>query len=82
MFFLSIIMLSRKWAIIFEGMRSSNIGYPDETDPFGKQYLDIIDKVNALRKENKPSMKIHPGDMKPFLKSKRVESVSYGGSAW
>jgi predicted aldo/keto reductase-like oxidoreductase len=25
-----------------------------KTDPFGKQYLDIIDKVNALRKENKP----------------------------
>lgn len=25
-----------------------------KTDPFGKRYLDIIDKVNALRKENKP----------------------------
>jgi len=25
-----------------------------KTDPFGKRYLDIIDKVNTLRKENKP----------------------------
>lgn len=25
-----------------------------KTDPFGKRYLDVIDKVNALKKENKP----------------------------
>jgi len=25
-----------------------------KTDPFGKRYLDVIDKVNALRKEGKP----------------------------
>ncbi len=40
--------------LILEECAANNIGaLLMKTDPFGKRYLDIIDKVNTLRKENK-----------------------------